>query len=62
MKLSDYIASFLVKRGIRHVFAITGGASAHLIDSIGRAAKIDYVCNQHEQASAMANATIACAR
>lgn len=54
MKLSDYIASFLAKRGIKHVFAITGGASAHLIDSIAKTAKIDYICNQHEQASAMA--------
>jgi len=54
MKLSDYVAEFLVGQGIKHVFAITGGASAHLIDSIGKRADIEYICNQHEQASAMA--------
>ncbi len=54
MKLSDYVADFLVEQGIKHVFAITGGAAAHLIDSIGQKAGIEYICNQHEQASAMA--------
>ncbi len=54
MKLSDYVAAFLVKQGIKHVFVITGGASAHLIDSIARTRGIDYICPQHEQAGAMA--------
>lgn len=54
MKLSDYVARFLAKRGIRHVFAITGGASAHLIDSISKTPGIKYICPQHEQAGAMA--------
>lgn len=54
MKLSDYIARFLAKRKIRHVFAVTGGASVHLIDSIARTPGITYVCPQHEQAGAMA--------
>lgn len=54
MKLSDYVASFLAGQGIRHVFAITGGASAHLIDSIAKTPGIKYICPQHEQAGAMA--------
>ena len=54
MKLSDYVASFLAKQGIRHVFVITGGASAHLIDSIAKTSGIEYICPQHEQAGAMA--------
>jgi len=54
MKLSDYIADFLAKQGIRHAFVLTGGASLHLIDSINRQAGIDFVCCQHEQANAMA--------
>lgn len=54
MKVSDYIADFLSKRGIRHVFAISGGASIHLIDSIARNEHIVYICPQHEQAGAMA--------
>lgn len=54
MKFSDYIADFLANQGIRHVFAIAGGASVHLIDSISKHSKIGYICPQHEQAGAMA--------
>ena len=54
MKLSDYVADFLSRQGIRYVFAITGGASIHLIDSISKHPSIDYICPQHEQAGAMA--------
>lgn len=54
MKLSDYVAEFLARQGIRHVFAITGGASLHLIESVANHPDIDYVCPHHEQAGAMA--------
>ncbi len=54
MKLSDYVARFLAAQGIGHVFAITGGASLHLIDSISRRNDVDFICPQHEQAGAMA--------
>lgn len=54
MKLSDYVADFLARQGIRHVFAITGGASIHLIHSIADHPDIDFVCPHHEQAAAMA--------
>ena len=53
MKLSDYIARFLVDQGIKHAFVITGGASVHMIDSLAKNPDIDYICAQHEQASAM---------
>ncbi len=54
MKLSDYVADFLKKQGIRHVFAVSGGASLHLIHSVDSTPGIDFVCPQHEQAGAMA--------
>jgi acetolactate synthase-1/2/3 large subunit len=54
MKLSDYVALFLARQGIRHVFAISGGASIHLIHSVAKTPGIDFVCPQHEQAGAMA--------
>ncbi|MBI1910254.1 MAG: thiamine pyrophosphate-binding protein [Deltaproteobacteria bacterium] len=54
MKMSDYIADFLAKQGIRHVFAITGGACIHLIDSLSKHPDITFICPQHEQAGAMA--------
>ena len=54
MKLSDYVAQFLSRQGIEHVFAISGGASLHLIHSINDAPGIDFVCPQHEQGCVMA--------
>lgn len=54
MKLSDYVAQFLAEQGIRHAFAIAGGACLHLIDSIATRSDIAYVCPHHEQAAAMA--------
>ncbi|MCX7177187.1 MAG: thiamine pyrophosphate-binding protein [Proteobacteria bacterium] len=54
MKLSDYVADFLARQGIRHIFAVTGGASLHLIESVANHPDIDYVCPHHEQAGAMA--------
>lgn len=54
MKLSDFVADFLARQGIRHVFAISGGASLHLIHSIAEHPDIEHVCPQHEQAGAMA--------
>lgn len=49
MKLSDYIADFLVKQDIGHVFVVSGGAAVHMIDSIAKHPKIRYICSQHEQ-------------
>lgn len=54
MKLSDFVASFLAERKVRHVFVVSGGASLHLIDSIARTKGTRYICPQHEQAGAMA--------
>jgi acetolactate synthase I/II/III large subunit len=54
MKLSDVIAAFLAEQGIRHVFAVSGGASLHLIHSIAEAEGTTYVCPLHEQAGAFA--------
>lgn len=54
MTVAEYIACFLRDNGITKVFAIQGGGSARLIDAIGYTEGIEYVCNQHEQASAMA--------
>lgn len=54
MKLSDYLAQFLVKENIKHVFQIIGGASVHMVHSIAARGDIEYICVQHEQAGAMA--------
>ncbi len=54
IKLSDYVVSWLEGKGARDVFMISGGGIMHLVDSVGRAKKLKYICNQHEQACAIA--------
>jgi len=53
IKLSDYVIDFLVKKGIRDIFLVSGGGIMHLCDSVGRNKKIRYISNHHEQASAI---------
>ena len=50
MKAALAIAHFLRDAGLKHVFAISGGSSLHLIHGIADTEGIDYVCPQHEQA------------
>ena len=51
---AEYIAEFLARVGSRHVFLLTGGACAFLIDAVGRHPALRYTCFQHEQSAAMA--------
>lgn len=53
-KISDIVIEFLESKNIDHVFTVSGGGCIHLIDSLGRAKKLKYICNHHEQACAMA--------
>jgi acetolactate synthase-1/2/3 large subunit len=59
VKLSDYVINYLESIGIRHVFMVPGGGAMHLNDSLGQSRSINWVCNLHEQASAMAAETYA---
>lgn len=59
MKLSDYVVKYLESIEIRHVFMVPGGGAMHLNDSLGQSRSITWVCNLHEQASAMAAETYA---
>lgn len=55
IKVSDLIFKHLVeKHSIRHCFLVTGGGAMHLNDSIGHTEGLTYICNHHEQASAIA--------
>lgn len=55
IKLSDFIFRHLVENhGIEHCFLVTGGGAMHLNDSIGHTKGLKYICNHHEQASAIA--------
>lgn len=53
MQVADYILDFLVSQGVKHVFLITGGAIAFVVDAFSRRKDITYVCVAHEQAAAM---------
>ena len=54
IKLSDYIAKFLVDNDIEHVFTVTGGGAMHLNDSLGHNQGLTCIYNHHEQACAIA--------
>ena len=52
-KLGNLILDFLVKKKVKHVFILNGGAIAFLIDSFKHRKDISYVCVNHEQSAAM---------
>jgi acetolactate synthase I/II/III large subunit len=54
MKLTDYLADFLAKNGVKHVFGITGGAAMHIFDSIAKNPQIEPIFCHHEQAASLA--------
>lgn len=54
IKVSDYIVRRIARAGVRHVFVVTGGGAMHLNDSLGSAEGLQYICNHHEQAAAIA--------
>lgn len=54
MKVSDFIVEFLVKKGIKNVFELSGGMIAHIIDSLNKNSEIDVITMHHEQSAAFA--------
>lgn len=53
IKASDYIFDFLKSKEIDTIFSVSGGAAAHLLNSVAEK-DFNYICNYHEQACAMA--------
>ena len=53
MNLSDYVLKFLLKKKIKKVFLITGGAISFMVDAFSRNKKINYISVGHEQGAAM---------
>lgn len=54
IKVSDYLANRVADLGVHHVFMISGGGAMHLNDSFGKSSRLQYICNHHEQACAIA--------
>jgi len=52
--VADYIFESLADRGVKDVFTVSGGGIMYLLDALGRNPDIDYWCNYHEQACAIA--------
>jgi acetolactate synthase-1/2/3 large subunit len=54
MRVADYIMRFVAGQGVKHVFLLSGGGAMHLNDALSRCTALEFVCNHHEQASAIA--------
>lgn len=54
VKVSDYIAQFLVEQGITHNFTVPGGGAMHLNSSFGHQKGLNNIFFQHEQGASMA--------
>lgn len=54
IKVSNYVAKFLVEHNIDTVFTVTGGGAMHLNDGLGHQEGLHCIYNHHEQACAMA--------
>lgn len=53
IRVADYIASFLVERGIRDLFVLTGYGAMHLNDAIAAQPALRYYCVRNEATSPM---------
>lgn len=52
-RVADYIADFVAKLGVGHVFLLPGGGAMHLVDAVGKSSKLEAVACLHEQAAAI---------
>lgn len=53
-RLADYVADFLVNKGVTDVFSVVGGGAMHLNDALGHNENLKVTYNHHEQACAIA--------
>tara|TARA_R110000744_G_scaffold58232_1_gene121523 strand:+ start:8164 stop:9909 length:1746 start_codon:yes stop_codon:yes gene_type:complete len=55
MRVSDYVINFIKETyKVDTIFTVSGGGCIFLIDSLSKIKGLDYVCNHHEQACAIA--------
>ncbi|MDB5288280.1 MAG: acetolactate synthase [Mucilaginibacter sp.] len=54
MKVSDFVATYLEQRGVKHVFELSGGMITHLLDSLNQKTSIAIISMHHEQSAAFA--------
>ncbi len=54
MKGSEYVLNSLKRKGVNHVFLITGGSIAPMIDAFDSSKNLEYICTTNEQGAAIA--------
>ncbi|MBR1937389.1 MAG: thiamine pyrophosphate-binding protein [Spirochaetales bacterium] len=54
IRLADYVANFLVEKGVTDVFSVVGGGAMHLNDAFGHCQGLKVTYNHHEQACSIA--------
>lgn len=54
MRSAEYIADFLYRQGVTHVYEVIGGMITRLVDAIYQQRKINLISVHHEQAAAFA--------
>lgn len=59
MKVAEYIAEFLIEKGVTHNFMVTGGGAMHLNDALGHNPKIKTIYNHNEQGCSIASESYA---
>jgi len=52
-RVADFIADFIVKLGVEHVFLLPGGGAMYLVDAVGKHPNLKTVACLHEQAAAI---------
>lgn len=54
LRLADYVIERVARLGVKHIFTLAGGGAMHLDDALAGNAEVEFVCNLHEQACAIA--------
>ena len=47
IKIAHLIADFLVEKGVKHVFTVTGGGAMHLNDALGHKEGLKCIFQHH---------------
>lgn len=54
VRVADYVFSFVAELGTKSVFLVPGGGAMFLVDALGQNPDLEFVPNNHEQASVIA--------
>jgi len=54
MRVADYIAEFISKKGVKDFFVLPGGGAMYLVDALGNFKDLNFVAMHHEQSASIA--------